>query len=100
MEGTMMRGMNTDWTKLMFRGLSRKFTIGFKLAFFTLWAIGMYVMIGVMFNIDNLRNIGINEGAMFVLVPAMFYIACYGAYASAEIEQKEKMQSGVSGNID
>lgn len=91
LEGQKMEGMHKDLTKIMFRGLSSTFTKLFKVSFFLLWAIGMYVMIRGMFKIEALPDIGINEGALFVLVPAMFYVTCYGAYASAEIEKTDEV---------
>ena len=99
-EGKMMKGMHKDWTKLMFRGLSSKFTKAFKVSFFLLWATGMYVMIRAMFKIEDLPDFGINEGAMFALIPVMFYITCYGAYASAEMEGTNEAQQGAAPNAD
>ncbi|MBK1880702.1 hypothetical protein [Pelagicoccus mobilis] len=88
-----------DWTKVLFRGLPDGFARTYKLAFFTIWLIGMYLMVGPMLAGDKLPSLGISPAALFALVPAVFYLTSYGAYASVVVERINEAQQGGAGNV-
>lgn len=81
-----------DWTKDLFKGLPKRFTIMYRISFFTIWLMSVYLMVPSLLGIDYLPNLGINEDAMFALIPAIFYLTSYGAYSSVIVERKKESQ--------